>query len=137
LRCEIGESPLERHCVLEATCTCLPAPANRAFRVTYGIALIGRCRWAERSLIRRSGPRSWCDNARTGFWRSLFRCQGAARGTRRLVTDLPHPDLAAGSGPVSPPLQAGAASSAAALVFRFNRLHGTGSPMESRTGGGR
>jgi len=41
-------------------------------------------------------------NARTGFWRSLFRCQGAARGTRRLVTDGPRPDLAAGSGPVSP-----------------------------------
>jgi len=69
--------------------------------------LIGRCRWAERSQIEETRPVVMGGNARTGFWRSLFRCQGAARGTRRLVTDLPHPDLPAGSGPVSPPLRRG------------------------------
>src|SRR5262249_56267498 len=88
---EIGESPLERHCALEATCTCRP-PGGPGFCVTYGIALIGRHRWADR--IRSEELVRWSyDDARTGFWRSLFRCQGAARGTRRPMTDSPRPDL--------------------------------------------
>jgi hypothetical protein len=60
------------------------------------------------------------DNARTGFWRSLFRCQGAARGTRRLVTDGPRPDLAAGW----PVPRIGGRRAGCGAGIRFNRLHG-------------